>query len=288
MPDESMPSATLSAPPAPPLSPSQSPSPLPSPLPSPSPPPSAPPSAPPLTSAAAIETTRITCATCTLRQVCLPTGLPTADVHQLERMISDRRQVARNTVLFKPGDPFEAVYIVRTGFFKVSALAEDGREQITGFHMAGEMLGLDGVFSGAYASQAVALEDSQICVVPYGRIDDVTRDVDRLRRQFHRLMSREIVRGQGVMTLLGSVRAEQRVATFLIHLMRRLRARGFSSSSVVLRMTRDEIGSYLGLSLETVSRTFSRMQEEGLLEVRAREVRVLKPRRLLQLVRRTA
>ncbi|HEY1395583.1 cyclic nucleotide-binding domain-containing protein [Roseateles sp.] len=234
------------------------------------------------------DTTRITCATCSVRQVCLPTGLPAADVHQLERMISDRRQVARNTVLFKAGDPFEAVYIVRTGFFKTSASAEDGRDQVTGFPMAGEMLGLDGIFSGAYASQAVALEDSQICVVPYGRIDDMTREVDRLRRQFHRLMSREIVRDQGVMMLLGAVRAEQRVATFLIHLMRRLRARGFSSSSVVLRMTRDEIGSYLGLSLETVSRTFSRMQEDGLLEVRAREVRVLKPRQLLQLVRRSA
>ena len=246
------------------------------------------PSPEPSAEPAPADITRVTCATCAVRQVCLPTGLPAADVHQLERMISDRRQVARNTVLFKPGDPFEAVYIVRTGFFKTSASAEDGRDQITGFHMAGEMLGLDGIFSGAYTSQAVALEDSQICVVPYGRIEDITREVDRLRRQFHRLMSREIVRDQGVMTLLGSVRAEQRVATFLIHLMRRLRARGFSSSSVVLRMTRDEIGSYLGLSLETVSRTFSRMQDDGLLEVRAREVRVLKPRQLLQLVRRTA
>ncbi|WP_431102424.1 cyclic nucleotide-binding domain-containing protein [Roseateles noduli] len=268
MSDELMPSATtLPAPPSPPAS--------------------APAPARPVLSAPP-DTTRITCATCTVRQVCLPTGLPAADVHQLERMVSDRRHVTRGTVLFKPRDPFDALYIVRTGFFKTSASAEDGRDQITGFHMAGEMLGFDGIFSGAYASQAVALEDSHICVVPYGRIEDITREVDRLRRQFHRLMSREIVRDQGVMMLLGSVRAEQRVATFLINLMRRLRARGFSSSSVVLRMTRDEIGSYLGLTLETVSRTFSRMQDDGLLEVRAREVRVLKPRQLLQLVRRTA
>ena len=138
----------------------------------------------------------------------------------------------------------------------------------------------------AHASQAVALEDSQVCVVPYGRLEDLTREFDRLQRQFHRLMSRELVRDQAMMVLLGSMRAEQRVAAFLINLMRRLRARGFSSSSVVLRMTRDEIGSHLGLTLETVSRTFSRMQEDGVLEVRARELRVLKPRRLLQLVRR--
>ncbi|MDH0866310.1 cyclic nucleotide-binding domain-containing protein [Mitsuaria sp. GD03876] len=231
---------------------------------------------------------KVACSTCALRQVCLPTGLPVADVEQLERMVSERRAVPRNTVLFKAGEAFEAIYIVRTGFFKTSAIAEDGREQVTGFHMAAEMLGLDGIFSGAHASQAVALEDSQICVVPYGRLEDVTREVDRVRRQFHRLMSRELVRDQGVMTMLGAMRAEKRVAVFLINLMRKLRARGFSSSSVVLRMTRDEIGSHLGLTLETVSRTFSRMQGDGLLEVRAREVRVLKPRQLLQLARRAA
>jgi CRP/FNR family transcriptional regulator len=231
---------------------------------------------------------KVACSTCALRQVCLPTGLPAADVEQLERMVSVRRPVARNTVLFKAGDAFEAIYLVRTGFFKTSASAEDGREQVTGFQMAGEMLGMDGIFSGAHACDAVALEDSQVCVVPYGRLEDLTREIDRLRRQFLRLMSRELVRDQSVMMLLGAMRAEQRVAAFLINLMRRLRARGFSSSSVVLRMTRDEIGSFLGLTLETVSRTFSRMQDDGLLEVRAREVRVLKPRLLLQLVRRAS
>lgn len=234
------------------------------------------------------EPFKVACSTCALRHVCLPTGLPAAEVEQLERLVTARRPVARNTMLFKTGDPFEAIYIVRTGFFKTSAVAEDGREQVIGFHMAAEMLGMDGIFSGAHASQAVALEDSQVCVVPYGRLEDLTRDSDRLRRQFHRLMSRELVRDQGVMTMLGAMRAEQRVASFLINLMRRLRARGFSSSSVVLRMTRDEIGSHLGLTLETVSRTFSRMQGDGLLEVRSREVRVLKPRQLLQLVKRAA
>jgi CRP/FNR family transcriptional regulator len=231
---------------------------------------------------------KVACSTCALRQVCLPTGLPAAEVEQLERMVAVRRPVARNTVLFKAGDAFEAIYLVRTGFFKTAASAEDGREQVTGFQMAGEMLGMDGIFSGAHACDAVALEDSQVCVVPYGRLEDLTREIDRLRRQFLRLMSREIVRDQSVMMLLGAMRAEQRVAAFLINLMRRLRARGFSSSSVVLRMTRDEIGSFLGLTLETVSRTFSRMQDDGLLEVRAREVRVLKPRLLLQLVRRSS
>ncbi len=234
------------------------------------------------------DTFKVACSTCALRPVCLPTGLPAADVEQVERMVSERRLVARGTTLFKARDPFEALYVVRTGFFKTSVSAEDGRDQVTGFHMAGEMLGMDGIFDGAHPSQAVALEDSQVCVIPYGRLEDITRDAERLRRQFHRLMSREIVRDQGVMMLLGATRAEQRVAAFLINLMRRLRARGFSSSSVVLRMTRDEIGSFLGLTLETVSRTFSRMQDDGLLAVRAREIRVLKPKQLLQLVRRAA
>lgn len=215
-------------------------------------------------------------------------GLPPIDIEQLERMVKARRLVPRNTALFSAGDAFEAIHVVRTGFFKTSACAEDGRDQVTGFQMAGELLGLDGIVDGVHTCQAVALEDSQVCVVPYERLEGLSRDFERLQHQFHRLMSREIVRDQGVMLMLGTMRAEERVVAFLINLMRRLRARGFSSSSVVLRMTREEIGSYLGLTLETVSRTFSRLQDDGLLEVKAREVRVLKPRMLLQVIRQAA
>jgi CRP/FNR family transcriptional regulator len=150
--------------------------------------------------------------------------------------------------------------------------------------MAGELLGLDGIGSDEHMCDAIALEDSQVCVIPYDRLEDVSRDVEELRRQFHRIMSREIVRDHGVMMLLGSMRAEERVAAFLLNLARRLRARGYSGASFVLRMTREEIGSFLGLKLETVSRTFSRFQDAGLLEVKQRQIKLLDAEKLKDIV----
>ena len=141
--------------------------------------------------------------------------------------------------------------------------------------MAGELLGLDGIGTGQHACDAVALEDSDVCVIPYDRLEELSREFPVLAQHFHRIMSREIVRDQGVMLLLGSMRAEERLAAFLLNLTQRLSARGYSSRELVLRMTREEIGSFLGLKLETVSRTFSKFAEEGLLEINQRQVKIL-------------
>ncbi len=194
---------------------------------------------------------------------------------QVDTLVAVRKAVARGDHLFSCGDPFEAIYAIRAGFFKTCLSTDDGRDQVTGFQMAGELLGLDGISTDRHACDAVALEDSQVCVIPYGQLEAVSRQVTELQRQFHRIMSREIVRDHGVMMLLGSMRAEERVAAFLLNLTRRLQARGYSATSLVLRMTREEIGSYLGLKLETVSRTFSKFQESGLLEVKQRDIKVL-------------
>ena len=150
--------------------------------------------------------------------------------------------------------------------------------------MAGELLGLDGIGSDRHTCDAVALEDSQVCVIPYGQLEDLSREFTDLQRQFHKIMSREIVRDHGVMLLLGSMRAEERLAAFLLNLTQRLQARGFSPSSLVLRMTREEIGSYLGLKLETVSRCFSKFQDDGILEVKQRQIQVLDPTALQTIV----
>jgi CRP/FNR family transcriptional regulator len=150
--------------------------------------------------------------------------------------------------------------------------------------MAGELLGLDGIGNDRHACDAVALEDSQVCVIPFGQLENLSRDFTTLQHQLHKIMSREIVRDHGVMLLLGSMRAEERLAAFLLNLTQRLQSRGFSGSSMVLRMTREEIGSYLGLKLETVSRTFSKFQEEGLLEVRQRQISILDQAGLQKLV----
>ena len=167
------------------------------------------------------------------------------------------------------------MYAIRTGVFKTRSSAEDGRDQVTGFQMAGEIIGLDGIVSDHHTCDAVALEDAEVCVMPFDRIEELSREITSLQRHVHKIMSREIVRENGVMLLLGSMRAEERLAAFLLNLVQRLHARGFSQSELVLRMTREEIGSYLGLKLETVSRTFSKFAEDGIVEVKQRHVRIL-------------
>jgi len=222
-----------------------------------------------------LQPLKVACSSCNLRELCLPVGLPPEDLARLDHLVAARRTVPRGQALFRTGDPFQSLYAVRTGFFKTRVASEDGRDQVTGFQMAGELLGLDGIGADRHTCDAVALEDSQVCVIPYQDLEVLSRQFTVLQHQFHKIMSREIVRDHGVMLLLGSMRAEQRLAAFLLNLTKRLQARGFSATALVLRMTREEIGSYLGLKLETVSRTFSRFQEDGLLQVRQRQIRIV-------------
>jgi len=222
-----------------------------------------------------IEALKVACSSCNLRELCLPVGLSDSDIERIDQLVASRRTLRRGEVLFRAGDAFASLYAVRTGFFKTCVSSEDGRDQVTGFQMAGELLGLDGIGADRHTCDAVALEDSQVCIIPYHQLEDLSRELSDLQRHFHRIMSREIVRDHGVMLLLGSMRAEARLSAFLLNLTQRLQARGFSGTSLVLRMTREEIGSYLGLKLETVSRAFSHFQDEGLLEVKQRDIRVL-------------
>lgn len=235
-----------------------------------------------------LEALNTACASCNLRELCLPIGLSAAELERLDTLVERRRKVARGAALFRTGDAFDALFAVHTGFFKTCVISEraadDGREQVTGFQMAGELLGLEAISRERHACNAVALEDSQVCVIPYRQLEALARDVPALQQAFHKVMSREIVRDHGVIQLLGGKRAEERVAAFLLNLAGRLQARGFSAAQLVLRMTREEIGSYLGLKLETVSRTFSRLQAEGLLEVRQRAIRILDEPRLRHLI----
>jgi CRP/FNR family transcriptional regulator len=227
---------------------------------------------------------KVACSSCNLRELCLPVGFSEREIMRLDTLVDTRRKVRHGDTLFRAGDPFAALYAVRTGFFKTRVSSEDGRDQVTGFQMAGELLGLDGIGADRHTCDAVALEDSQVCVIPFERLEELSREFSDLQRQFHKIMSREIVRDHGVMLLLGSMRAEERLAAFLLNLTERLQARGFSASAVVLRMTRGEIGSFLGLKLETVSRIFSKFQDDGVLQVKQRNVRVLDAAALRRLV----
>ena len=208
------------------------------------------------------------CGACNMRDVCLPCGAQ--DLSRFDGLVYTRRRVKRGELLYRAGDAFESIYAVRSGFFKSSAVLVDGRDQVTGFHMAGEVIGLDGIGSAKHTADATALEDSEVCVIPYNRLSELG-----LHPELQKVMSRALVHDQGVMMLLGTMRAEERLAAFLLNLSQRFVARGYSPSDFHLRMTREEIGSYLGLSLETVSRLFSRFDGEGLISVQQRHVRIL-------------
>src|SRR5688572_21970977 len=217
----------------------------------------------------------VTCSSCNLRELCLPGMLCGEDLARVENVVYARRRVKRGEALFTAGTPFSAVYAIRSGFFKSSVIDGEGREQVTGFFMGGELMGLDGLGAGAYNGTAVALEDSEVCVLPYGLIEEMAREIPALGRRLHAVLAREIVRDQGVMMLLGSMRAEERLATFLINLSKRFVRRGYSASDFHLRMTREELGSYLGLKLETVSRLFSAFQKDGWIDVQQKHVRIV-------------
>ena len=212
-------------------------------------------------------TNQVRCSACNLRDLCLPSGLERDQIAAFSDAVYTRRRVKRGETLYRAGAPFDAIYAVRTGFFKASVVLEDGRDQVTAFHMGGEIVGLDGIGTERHTTDVIALEDSEVCIIPYARLEEAG-----MQRQLHKAMSRELVRDQGVMLLLGTMRAEERLAAFLLNLSQRFVARGFSPSEFHLRMTRDEIGSYLGLSLETVSRLFSRFQEDGLIAVQQKHI----------------
>lgn len=230
------------------------------------------------------ECLKVACSSCNLRELCLPVGLSDDEIGRLDSLVNARHTLRRGDSLYNAGDAFVALYAVRAGFFKTRVNSEDGRDQVTGFQMAGELLGFDGIGSERHTCDAVALEDSQVCAIPFAQLESLSREFSDLQRQVHRVMSREIVRDHGVMLLLGSMRAEERLAAFLLNLTQRLAARGFSGTSLVLRMTREEIGSFLGLKLETVSRAFSKFQEDGVLDVKQRQLRVLDEAALRHLV----
>ncbi|PWF54794.1 fumarate/nitrate reduction transcriptional regulator Fnr [Massilia glaciei] len=217
------------------------------------------------------------CANCSMHQLCLPMGLDNADLDRLDKIIGRRRRLARDERLYQMGEPFRNLYAIRFGHFKTFQVNPSGGLQITGFQMAGELLGMDAISGDRHHCDAVALEDSEVCEIPFSRLEDLFGEVPTLLRHFHRLMSQEITREQNVMLSLGNMRAEQRFAVFLINLSARYAARGYSPDSFQLRMSREDIGNYLGLTIESISRLLSRFKNQGWLKIDKREVTLLDP-----------
>jgi CRP/FNR family transcriptional regulator len=223
---------------------------------------------------------KASCSACTLHELCLPMGLSLDDTELVDKIINNRRKFFRGDYLYRAGDSFRSLYAIRNGFFKMSELAEDGCEKITGFYMAGELLGMDAISDDRHHYHVVALEDSMVCEIPFADLEHLTTTIPALQHHFHKIMSREIMADQDHMLLLSKMKAEQRLAAFLLNLSQRLGSRGYSPTHFYLRMTREEIGNYLGLTLETISRTFTHFQQEGLMTVHHRDVELHDPLRL--------
>lgn len=220
-----------------------------------------------------ISSAKVSCSSCSLRELCLPVGLDEQEVRTLDHLVNQRHKIRRGEHLHRAGLAFHSLHVVRTGFFKTYVLQEDGREQVIGFHMTGEVLGLDAISANTHTCNAVALEDSEVCEIPFVKLEGIGRTIPSLMHHFHKIMSREIVHDRG-MLLLGGMKAGERLITFLLNLSHRFAKRGYSPLDFNLRMTREEIGSYLGLKLETISRAFSRLQEDGLINVNHKHIRL--------------
>ena len=217
------------------------------------------------------------CLHCDMNPVCHPPSLNVDELDSLDQWFPTRRRLQRGETLYEVGETFNAIYAVRSGFFKTLLPSNQQRDQVTGFLMTGEILGMDGISSGLHACRAVALEVSEVCLMPYGNVAQIEASFPTLHAHLNRLMSQRIVQDQAAFQILANMRSEARLAAFILDLGKRFAHLGYSSNAFVLRMTREEIGSYLGLSLETVSRLFSRFQEDGLVDVQTRHLQITNP-----------
>jgi CRP/FNR family transcriptional regulator len=215
------------------------------------------------------------CSVCVLGQFCLPVGITASDIAKIDGLVKERVYLKKGESLYRHGEPLYAVYSIRFGTLKTEYCLEDGRQQVIGFHLPGEILGLDGIGDGHYQSEAIALEESEVCIIRYEVFEDLAQQIPALQKQFHRILSRELTQDQRHLLSLGSLRAEERLAVFLLNLSQRLAARGYQNNEFNLRMSRVEIGSYLGIQIETVSRMLSRFAESGLIQIKQRHIKLI-------------
>lgn len=231
-----------------------------------------------------LSTLRVACQDCTLYQLCLPIGVNEADLALLDRIIKKRRAVNTGEHLFRAGEAFHSVYAVKSGSFKSFTFAEDGSEQVTGLHLPGELFGMDAISTGAHCCNAVALERSAVCEIPFDRLEELAGRLPSLMRQLLRIMSKELSRDKRILQITKRG-ADGRLAAFLLSIADRFHERGFSRNEYHLSMSRVDIGNYLGLADETISRLFTRFREQGLLQVNRRHIKLLDVPRLQEIAR---
>ena len=218
---------------------------------------------------------QVSCGNCRLNSLCLPLALESEDIDQLDSIIQRSKPLQKAHHLYREGDAFQSVFAVRSGTLKAYKTTDDGREQVTGFYFPGEIVGMDGISNNTHASSAKALETSALCEIPFTSLEKLSTLMPRLQRHFFQLMSREITADQQLITLLSKNSADERVASLLLSISTRNARRKLSATSFRLPMSRVDIGNYLGLTVETVSRVFSRMQKMEILHVDNKEIEIL-------------
>jgi CRP/FNR family transcriptional regulator len=217
---------------------------------------------------------QVACRDCSVFQLCLPVGAGETDLALLDHIAKRRHPLRRGNCLFRLNDPFSSVYAVTSGSIKTFVPVDSGPDQVTGFYLPGELLGLDAMNAGRYRCSARALEASSVCEIPLDRLEELGQAVGSVQRQMLRIMSRKIFDDQVLQILLCKKNGEQRLAAFLLSLSERFQQRGFSPVEFKLSMPRDDIGSFLGMAQETVCRLFTRFQTQGYIKVNRKFVTI--------------
>lgn len=217
----------------------------------------------------------VSCGDCRLNAICLPISLQVADLDKLDNIIQRGRPLQRGEYLYRSGDPFQSVYAVRSGAMKALHITNDGQEQVTGFYLPGEVLGMDGIAQNRYINSAIALETSAVCEIPFSQLENLSLQLPTLQRHFFQLMSREITSDQQLITLLSKNSADERISSLLLSISTRNHHRHLSATTFQLPMSRADIGNYLGLTIETVSRVLGRLQKSSLIRVDKKEIEIL-------------
>lgn len=205
---------------------------------------------------------QINCSSCRLSTLCLPISLELGDVDKLDEIVQRGRPIQKSDRVYHPGDSFKSVYAVRSGSIKTVNITQDGQEQITGFYLPGEIIGMDGIATNHHTNAAIALETSSVCEIPFSRLEELSIQIPSLQRRFFQLMSKEIANDQQLITLLSKNSADERIAALLLSISARNHTRGLSASDFFLPMSRSDIGNYLGLTIETVSRVMGRLHKQ--------------------------
>lgn len=216
----------------------------------------------------------IHCQDCSISQLCIPFTLNEHELNQLDNIIERKKPIQKSQIIFKAGDELKSLYAIRSGTIKSYTISENGEEQITAFHLPGDLVGFDAIMNMQHPSFAQALETAMVCEIPFDILDDLSGKMPKLRQQIMRLMSNEIKSDQEMILLLSKMNAEERLAAFILNLSNRYSARGFSAREFRLTMTRGDIGNYLGLTVETISRLLGRFQKSGLLAVQGKYITI--------------